>query len=495
VALSRRHPLFSLPGCLGGLVLIAGIVVAVVLSGGAIFSPGALTAYAEKQQPLGGFTSHADFENDCTQCHAPFTGIAPERCEVCHVNIGAERSGQTGLHGKLRPDQAARCEVCHRDHKGRDLNPNDTALKKFDHTILGFSLARHIVDYSRAPLECQGCHTSADFQLDVPACVQCHGDYDKTFMLDHLRAFGLECRACHDGVDAMAGFDHALTNFPLAGQHGPLDCAACHTPEVRAQDTPAQCAACHAEPPVHVGVFSAQDCGECHTPEAWSPVMLADKPGFRHADTAFQLVNHATTYDGAPLTCGMCHTHASAGDFSLTTQTCTDCHSNHDTAFMAEHLQKFGPNCTTCHDGTGNMQNFDHNLVFPLEGQHAALECSACHIEQKFRGTPQACAACHQEPAIHASVFGLNCAACHTATAWAPALLTRHTFPLDHGEQGEIACATCHTASYTAYTCYGCHEHDPAEIQDKHAEKGIRGDQLINCAACHPTGREEEGER
>jgi hypothetical protein len=221
---------------------------------------------------------------------------------------------------------------------------------------------------------------------------------------------------------------------------------------------------------------------------------LTDRPEFRHSEAAFQLVNHVTAYDGAPLTCAMCHTHASAGDFSLASKTCMDCHADHDSAFMAQHLQEFGPNCVTCHDGAGNMQNFDHNLVFPLDGKHAGLECNACHAEQSFRRTPQECAACHQEPAIHAGVFGMNCAACHTTTAWAPAFLTRHTFPLDHGEQGEIACATCHSASYAVYTCYGCHAHDPAETRTKHAEKDIVGDQLANCAACHPTGREEAGE-
>jgi hypothetical protein len=224
---------------------------------------------------------------------------------------------------------------------------------------------------------------------------------------------------------------------------------------------------------------------------------LANVPSFRHVDTAFRLDNHARTYDGTGLTCVMCHIQAGAGDFSLTMQTCVDCHTAHDAAFMTQHLQDFGPNCTTCHDGTGNMTNFDHSQVFALEGKHATLECSACHTEQKFRGTPQECSACHQEPQIHAGVFGLNCAACHTSTAWAPALLTRHTFPLDHGERGEIACATCHTATYSTYTCYGCHEHDPAETQSQHAEKGIVGDQLVNCATCHSNGRgtEQEGER
>jgi len=116
------------------------------------------------------------------------------------------------------------------------------------------------------------------------------------------------------------------------------------------------------------------------------------------------------------------------------------------------------------------------------------------HVDQKFRGTPKECAGCHQEPKIHAGLFGADCAACHTAQAWAPAQLTQHTFPLDHGEQGEITCATCHTDSYVAYTCYGCHDHEPAETRRQHAELDLTEARLNDCAACHATGRTEEGD-
>ena len=499
MAVSRQHPFFSPIGCLGGSLLILGIVVAVIFSGGAIFSPGVLTAFAQKGTPLKGFASHADFQNDCRQCHAPLQGITPERCEACHADVGAERAAGTGLHGKLKPEEAARCERCHRDHKGPDLDPNATALKKFDHSVMGFSLARHIANYDHSPLDCKSCHTGADFALDAPACVNCHGGGDATFMLKHLRAFGQECTACHDGADKMHDFDHAKTMFALEGQHTSVDCADCHTPEVAAQDTPTECAGCHTEPPVHAGVFD-KDCAACHTPTAWTPVTLGDKADFTHASTAFQLANHTKSYDGAPFTCRTCHT-GTGNDFSFTAQTCTDCHTTRDAAFMTQHIQERGAKCVNCHNGAGNMKDFDHNRVFVLDGQHAAVQCLTCHVEEKFRGTPKECAGCHQEPQIHAGLFGTDCAACHTIQAWAPARLTQHTFPLDHGrrspsggEQGEIACATCHINSYVAYTCYGCHEHDPAEIQRTHAQEDIAGERLNDCVACHATGHKEEGD-
>lgn len=489
--MNRQHPLFSPIGCLGGLALIAGISVAVVLSGGAIFSPGELTAHAEKQTPLNGFAAHADFQNDCTQCHAPFTGIAPERCQACHTEVGQERAAGIGLHGTLKPEEAARCETCHMDHEGRDFNPNLNAIKKFDHALLGFSLVRHIVNYDGAPLECKSCHLNTDLQFEAATCVDCHGKHDTVFMLGHQRAFGQDCRTCHDGLDQTTGFDHAQTSFPLEGQHAALECAACHRPEVAPQDAPTRCAGCHAEPASHLAVFSDQDCAGCHTANAWSPAQLGDRLTFRHADTAFQLVYHAQNFDGSPLTCQACHANATAGDFSFSAQTCTDCHSAYQAAFMTQHLQQYGPNCVSCHDGAGNMNDFDHSRIFVLDGTHATLECTACHGEQTFRGTPRECAACHQEPEIHAGIFGTQCEACHTSAAWAPALLTQHTFPLDHGEQGEIECATCHAHSYTTYTCYGCHEHDPQKTQEQHAKEGITGARLLECAACHPLGQKE----
>jgi hypothetical protein len=50
---------------------------------------------------------------------------------------------------------------------------------------------------------------------------------------------------------------------------------------------------------------------------------------------------------------------------------------------------------------------------------------------------------------------------------------------------------TCHPNALTAYTCYGCHEHDPQKIRAKHLKKGISD--FANCIACHPTGQEHEG--
>jgi hypothetical protein len=105
---------------------------------------------------------------------------------------------------------------------------------------------------------------------------------------------------------------------------------------------------------------------------------------------------------------------------------------------------------------------------------------------------PHECRACHEEPDVHAEMFGLNCARCHTLAAWKPALLFRHTFELDHGGEGRVACQTCHTQSYAENTCYECHDHEPQDMEDKHAQEEIY--EFEGCAVCHPTGEAGEGE-
>jgi mono/diheme cytochrome c family protein len=107
-------------------------------------------------------------------------------------------------------------------------------------------------------------------------------------------------------------------------------------------------------------------------------------------------------------------------------------------------------------------------------------------------GDPHECSACHEEPVVHADRFGLQCARCHGLISWKPALLTRHTFLLDHGDEGAVACQTCHTENYTTHTCYECHDHQPDEMAQVHRDEGILD--YENCVECHPTGREGEAD-
>lgn len=487
----RQHPLFSPLAVLPTLFLICGLGVGVYLSGGRAFSPGDLSAVNHSGVMLGGFFTHAEFGDHCGQCHTPFQGVGAERCETCHENVAQQRQTGIGLHSRF--ELGDECARCHPEHAGKEFELAAAALAEFDHEATKFSLEKHAVDYANASLECTACHSNMDqFTLFVNACTDCHRQADAEFMATHVQAYGEDCLACHDGRDTLAGFtiEGHTQVFALTGAHADTSCEGCHAGG-RFKGTPAECVACHNDPGAHAGLFGT-DCLACHTTHSWLPATL-DGLLFDHGrETSFSLVNHSSGYDGMSLTCHACHTIGQP--LAFMGSQCVDCHRTADAGFMDTHLARFGEQCLSCHDGSGNMTDFDHNLVWALEGKHALIECTACHTNQVFRGTPAACVACHPEPVLHAGLFGTDCAACHTAQAWQPARLTRHTLPLDHGGEGEILCETCHITTYTQYTCYNCHAHDPAETERRHLEEGISRAELLDCARCHPTGLADEAE-
>jgi len=106
---------------------------------------------------------------------------------------------------------------------------------------------------------------------------------------------------------------------------------------------------------------------------------------------------------------------------------------------------------------------------------------------------PHQCIACHEDPKVHRGQFGLDCVRCHSLEAWVPASLTRHTFRLDHGDSGDVACETCHIETYAENTCYECHDHKPAQMVAVHEDEGIL--EYENCRSCHPTGAKDEGKQ
>ncbi len=487
----RRNPWVNLTGCLLTALLLAGVALALWLGGGHIFSPGPLTAKARPGVTLQGFTSHADFENQCAYCHRPLQVAQSALCVECHRNVAEQMAAQQGVHGQLRD---TRCATCHGDHQGRDFDPTVQALLRFDHNALGFSLVRHQANADGQPIVCRNCHTP-DYAVAVDQCALCHQQLDAAFMAQHQADFGPTCLDCHDGLDTMARFDHATTGFPLTGGHAQVACAACHGAAARGgrpgfAGTPQACAACHAEPQVHQGLFGT-DCAACHQTTAWQPARWQGA-FFDHELTAFSLVAHHRDRQGQPIACSACHTATDLQNGTFATQTCIACHGQLDAAFMRRHQRRFGPACLDCHDGTGRMRNFDHDKVFVLDGAHAGLACESCHAERRFRGTPRACAQCHAEPDIHRGFFGLQCDWCHTTQAWAPARLRVHPFPLAHGGRGEVACLVCHPQAYVTYTCYGCHEHEPGPITQEHLTWGIPAQDIPACARCHPTGRRIE---
>ncbi len=499
--MKRQHPLVTTFGILTTAALLAGLFVMLLVNGGQAFSPGELSEMSRQNITLGGFTSHAAFEEDCQLCHQPLQTKQDALCLRCHEKVQLEIENDAGAHHGIQ--NVEQCAVCHHDHLGRDFNITHSSFEHYNHNLTQFSLVWHQVDYDASPIDCHGCHTTdGGFALDQTQCALCHAKDDIAFVVQHTEAYGEGCIVCHDGVDSMANFDHDTTPFPLEGKHLSVSCDGCHSREsarplrvsfsLNGQSGDG-CVECHAEPDQHKGQFSST-CQECHTPVDWSPANL-DGKAFSHLEsTRFSLAKHASDYKGNPITCKGCHTQSQEqADLAA----CTTCHEQDgaQAAFMNEHALHYGPDCIACHDGGDRMNGFRHENLFPLEGRHAELECLACHVDYQFEGLAAECAACHAEPEIHAGFFGLNCQYCHGVDAWTPAQLQQHSFPIEHGGQGDSDCATCHVERYNEYTCYGCHAHLPAETEASHLDAAISLEELRNCVECHPSGAPGEAQQ
>lgn len=484
----RRHPLFS-PLALVFTALFWVVVLAYFsLRAGGMFSPGALITTNLSGETLAGFTNHAEFQNDCQRCHEPFGRDQTFLCTDCHTNISTEMQSKKGVHGEISFEQT--CFACHSDHKGENFDALIAAREMFDHSHYPFKLIKHEWGYQSEKLECASCHhDDPEFSASLDSCIQCHQGHDPDFMSVHTTAYGEDCLICHDGSGEIANFDHGRTGFPLEGIHADTQCKECHTQENYA-DLPNTCAGCHEEPPIHFALFP-NTCETCHTASGWTPAFF-DNAWFAHDESGFTLIHHEVGFQNEILSCATCHPGATQSQWEAPAESCIQCHQAEQTAFMNDHIIKYGKDCISCHDGSGEMANFDHSIVFPLEGGHAEVVCEACHIDQQFSQTPTECYQCHEEPVIHAGVFGLQCEACHTVNAWSPAKLLSHQFPLDHGESGQVACETCHPNVYTEYTCYGCHEHNEQNTIREHDEVSFSRVDFQDCAVCHPTGEEDD---
>lgn len=285
------------------------------------------------------------------------------------------------------------------------------------------------------------------------------------------------------GYDTHAAFEQECTHC-----HAPVHCV-----------TATHCQDCHVEIArqradaigLHSLLPGAENCESCHVEHQGREATIS-QVAFANVDHAalsgFSLAVHEIGFDGDPMQCADCHQN---GRFAADAVACIPCHQEADERNFPDHRRDYGEDCLACHDGEDAMNEFAHDAVYPLEGKHRDLVCTACHEEAGFPAAPRDCVACHEEPEMHAGQFGQACARCHTAVSWTPARLTHHTFPLDHGlaeDAGETTdCITCHTDSYTAVTCTDCHF--PLTIQLLHptlAEPDTR------CVACHPAGEADD---
>jgi hypothetical protein len=274
------------------------------------------------------------------------------------------------------------------------------------------------------------------------------------------------------------------------------ECSRCHVPWRGVSSD--LCLSCHEDVAdqrlsgsgLHGRLPNSGKCSQCHVEHLGrsASVTKYDLSAFEHdLLTDFTLVLHQEDYDQTTVECVDCHPD---GHFESRQVTCQECHLQANPQFTDNHSRFYGDDCKACHDGQEVVAIFDHQLIFPLDGGHIEAECTDCHQQPILSGTPIECFECHDEPELHLGQFGLKCQRCHVTSAWTPAHLNYHNFPLDHGRDSQSECSTCHLANYQTYTCYSCHDHEPGQILALHKAKGVV--QIEDCVSCHPTGSEED---
>ena len=170
--------------------------------------------------------------------------------------------------------------------------------------------------------------------------------------------------------------------------------------------------------------------------------------------------------------CASCHKPADIG--RLTTKGAPVVKPLTSTPF---HQKLISQDCVACHSDHAGVKRYHLKGYF----DHALLK----------KETADQCQACHKSPtdALHKQITG-NCAQCHTQQKWTPATFDHDKyFVLDRDHNA--TCVTCHVRNdYSRYTCYGCHEHTPANIRREHVEEGIRN--FDNCVECHRSADEDD---
>ncbi|HKZ44342.1 MAG TPA: cytochrome c3 family protein [Anaerolineales bacterium] len=371
-------------------------------------------------------------------------------CEKCHINndyYSASRECNS-CHAKIDPHLGSLgllCENCH--------TTNGWLPTSFVHNQSTFKLTgKHL------SISCTDCHISSVYSHTRKTCDDCHSVDDK-----HKGALGVNCDLCHTTSSWKgATYDHSKTNFPLTGSHINVACQNCHT-NGSYKGTPYTCISCHVSDDKHNGSFGT-DCGTCHTTSTWTGAT------FDHSQTAFTLTGaHVNT------TCSACHKN---GVYKGTPTTCNACHVSDD-----KHNGSFGTDCGTCHTtSTWTGATFDHNkTAFTLTGAHVGVNCSACHKNGVYKGTPTTCNACHASDDKHNGSFGTDCGTCHTTSTWTGATFDHNNtaFKLT-GAHVQVNCNACHVNGVykgTPTTCYACHRTD-----DQH-----NGSFGTNCDSCHTT--------
>lgn len=270
-----------------------------------------------------------------------------------------------------------------------------------------------------------------DGHTEFPGCFRCH---DGKHLSPEGESIRLHCNICHS-IPVMVDAGDRPPEMPVATiQEPPSHLETNFMADHRFRANSA-CTECHGE--IAFGDDDSSFCANsaCHG-QAWPSVEL---------DAAFP---HPIELEGkhTEVWCHDCHSGEREPSYE-----CADCHE----PAMEPH---FGQVCEDCHTPIGwdqaELGDFEHPVA--LEGNHANLDCSACHIAGQ--SLTYECAACHQPPGE--PHFGPECETCHTPAGFKGATLPPELHPVPLiGAHQRATCAVCHAEGERVpeYICSNCH--------------------------------------
>jgi len=222
-------------------------------------------------------------------------------------------------------------------------------------------------------------------------------------------------------------------------------------------------------------------CNVCHSTDSWTKIKAN---AFNHDQTDFPLVGQHKVVE-----CRKCHADLV---FSNAKSDCNACHND-------LHQQTVGQDCERCHTPTAwilkDVTRMHNQSRFPLNGQHARIDCYQCHKSAsllRFDPMRSECVDCHLKdynattnPSHIASKFPKDCNLCHNEQSWQSSTFDHNTtaFPLEGAHSG-IDCNKCHANGYTGTStaCVSCHKtnYDGA-TNPNHLANNFSTD----CQTCH----------
>jgi len=260
------------------------------------------------------------------------------------------------------------------------------------------------------------------------------------------------------------------------------DCSQCHLRFRKGTQTQL-CLDCHEEITADVegkkgfhgriADMATKTCKSCHSEHLGrdADIVQLNPLTFNHKATDFPLEGaHNDT------ACTACHLPDKT--YSEAPAACNDCHGKQD-----PHKNNLGDKCDKCHTSDKwTSFEFDHDKTdFRLRGTHREVRCASCHINERYKDTPERCNSCHALNDVHAGANGEKCESCHNEKSWDKTDFDhdRETDFALKGKHRDVRCEACHINPVkdrkTDSECVACHRSDDAH----HGNYGKK------CDSCH----------